>query len=108
MIAHTQKLTNIKFFVILLQIEKLKYNQLQDDHLFNNELISGMSKNTLNGGEVSEFQTNYKLIDDEIEKQLNSFLIVIEFNSEKPEQLSAVISSANFDKQYYPNEARHR
>ena len=67
-----------------------------------------MSKITLNGGEVSEFQTNYKLIDDEIEKQLNSFLIVIEFNGESPEQLNAVISSANFDKQYYPNEARHR
>ena len=67
-----------------------------------------MSKITLNGGEVSEFQTNYKLIDDEIEKQLNSFLIVIEFNGENPDQLNAVISSANFDKQNYPNEARHR
>ena len=67
-----------------------------------------MSKTTLNGGEVSEFQTNYKLIDDEIEKQLNSFLIVIEFNGDNPEQLNAVINSANFDTQNYPNEARHR
>ena len=67
-----------------------------------------MSKITLKEGEVSKFQTNYKLIDDKIEKQLNSFLIVIEFNGENPERLNAVISSANFDKKYYPNEARHR
>ena len=67
-----------------------------------------MSKITLSEGEISKLHTNYKLIDDEIEKKLNSFLIVIEYSSENPEQLNTVISSANFKKQNYPNEARHR
>ena len=67
-----------------------------------------MSKVTLSEGEISKLNTNYKLIDDEVEKKLNSFLIVVEFNSENPEQLYTVISSANFKKQNYPNEARHR
>ena len=67
-----------------------------------------MSKITLGEGEISKFHTNFKLINDDVEKQLNSFLIVIEFNSENPEQLNTVISSANFKKHNYPNEARHR
>ena len=67
-----------------------------------------MSKINLSEREISKLHTNYKLINDDVEKQLNSFLIIIEFNSENPEQLSALISSANFDKQNYPNEARHR
>ena len=67
-----------------------------------------MSKITLSEGEISKLHTNYKLIDYEIEKKLNSFLIVVEFNSENPEQLKAVISSANFKRQNYPNEARHK
>ena len=67
-----------------------------------------MSKITLSEGEISKLHTNYKLIDDEVEKKLNSFLIVVEFNNENPEQLRAVISSANFKKQNYPNEARHK
>ena len=68
-----------------------------------------MSKTTLNIGEVSEFQSNYKLINnDDFEKQVNSFLIVIELNSEHLEQLAATISSANFDRKSYPNESRHR
>ena len=67
-----------------------------------------MSKITLSEGEISKLHTNYKLIDDEVEKKLNSFLIVVEFNNENPDQLRAVISSANFKKQNYPNEARHR
>ena len=66
-----------------------------------------MSKVTLNIGEVSEFQLNYKLINnDELEKQVNSFLIVVELNSENLEQLTATISSANFDRKNYPNESR--
>ena len=76
--------------------------------MFNDEQLSGMSRITLNEEEISNFHMNFKLIDDEFEKKLNSFLIVIEFNSENPEQLNTVISSANFDKQNYPNEARHR
>ena len=68
-----------------------------------------MSKVTLNIGEVSEFQLNYKLINnDELEKQVNSFLIVVELNSENLEQLTATISSANFNRKNYPNESRHR
>ena len=67
-----------------------------------------MSKITLSEGEISKLHTNYKLIDDESEKKLNSFLIIVEFNNENPEQLRAVISSANFKKQNYPNEARHK
>ena len=67
-----------------------------------------MSKVTLGEGEISKLHTNYKLIDDKTEKKLNIFLIVVEFNSENPEQLSAVINSANFKKQNYPNEARHK
>ena len=68
-----------------------------------------MSKVTLNIGEVSEFQSNYKLINnEELEKQVNSFLIVIELNSENLEQLSATINSANFGRKNYPNESRHR
>ena len=67
-----------------------------------------MSKITLSEGEISKLHTNYKLIDDEVEKKLNSFLIVVEFNSENPKQLRAVISSANFKNQNYPNEARHK
>ena len=76
--------------------------------MFNDEQLSGMSKVTLSEGEISKLHTNYKLIDEKIEKKLNSFLIVVEFNNENPEQLSAVISSANFKKQNYPNEARHK
>ena len=76
--------------------------------MFNDEQLSGMSKVTLSEGEISKLHTNYKLIDEKIEKKLNSFLIVVEFNSKNPEQLSAVISSANFKKQNYPNEARHK
>ena len=76
--------------------------------MVNNEQLSGMSKIILNSGEVSNFETNYKLISDDDEKQLNNFLIVIEFNSGNLENLNAVISSANFDKQNYPNGARHR
>jgi len=86
----------------------LKSFTLKDDHLFNDEQLSGMSKITLGKGEISKLHTNFKLVNDDVEKQLNSFLIVIEFNSENPEQLNTVISSANFDKQNYPNEARHR
>ena len=68
-----------------------------------------MSKITLNIGEVSEFQSNYKLINnEELEKQVNSFLIVVELNSENLEQLTATISSANFGRKNYPNESRHR
>ena len=68
-----------------------------------------MSKITLNNGEISEFQSNYELINnDESEKQVNSFLIVIELNGENLEQLAATISSANFDRKNYPNESRHR
>ena len=77
--------------------------------MFNDEQLSGMSKVTLNIGEVSEFQLNYKLINnDELEKQVNSFLIVVELNSENLEQLTATISSANFGRKNYPNESRHR
>ena len=76
--------------------------------MLNNEQLSGMSKIILNSGEVSNFETNYQLISDDDEKQLNNFLIVIEFNSGNPENLNAVISSANFDNQNYPNGARHR
>ena len=76
--------------------------------MFNDEQLSGLSKITLSDGEISKFETKYKLISDDVGKQLNSFLIIIEFNSENPEQLNAIISSANFDKQNYPNEARHR
>lgn len=68
-----------------------------------------MSKITLNNGEISEFQSNYELINnDESEKQVNSFLIVIELNGENLEQLAATISSANFGRKNYPNESRHR
>jgi len=82
---------------------------LTHDHLFNDEQLSGMSKITLNNGEISEFQSNYELINnDESEKQVNSFLIVIELNGENLEQLAATISSANFGRKNYPNESRHR
>ena len=72
------------------------------------EQLSGMSKISLLDGETSAFEINYKLIDFKSEKQLNSFFIVVEFNSESPDQLTTTINSANFNKGNYPNEARHR
>jgi len=94
--AESHKVTTLRPFI------------LKNERLFNDEKLSGMSKITLGEGEISKLHTNYKLIDDKTEKKLNSFLIVVEFNSENPEHLSAVISSANFKKQNYPNEARHK
>jgi len=90
------------------KVTTLKPFTLKDEGLLNDEQLSGMSKVILSEGEISKLNTNYKLIDDEVEKKLNSFLIVVEFTSENPEQLYTVISSANFKKQNYPNEARHR
>ena len=67
-----------------------------------------MSKIILSEGEILKLQSNYIVINNDVKKQLNSFLIVVEINSENPKQLMAVINSANFNKQNYPNEARHR
>ena len=54
-----------------------------------------MSKIILSEGEISKLQSNYIVINNDVKKQLNSFLIVVEINSENPKQLMAVINSAN-------------
>ena len=84
------------------------YENFLGEQISDADELSGMSTIRLWNGETSNFQASYKLIDDESEKQLNNFLFVVEFNNENPDQLTALINSANFEEGDYPNESRHR
>ena len=76
--------------------------------MLNEKFEVGMARVSIVSGGSSEFLTTYHVEGSgSISKQVNKFLVLVDLDSDDPENLEVNIDSVNYALGDYPNNAKH-
>ena len=82
-------------------------NFLSSDDLFSEENKVAWAKMSISTDEDATYGFTYNVIGGNHGKHINKFLSELVLDTEDPQQLNVVISSANFDVTSYPSNSKH-
>ena len=80
---------------------------MSSDDLYKEKNKAAWTKMSISTDEDATFGFTYNVMGDNPEKHINKFLNDLVLDTEDPQQLKVVISSANFGVTSYPSNSKH-